>query len=120
MPCFDANASARLRSRAATATIWASVTLRAGLIAALGAMRAAPRIPIRTGAMRPDATPRPRNWSRARLRRRRSLFDQRLGPGVVGFSGGVARNFSHDVQFARQLVARELGPAVCLQGIERE
>ena len=47
MPCFDANASARVRSRAATAAIVASSMLRAGLMTADGAMRAAPRMPIR-------------------------------------------------------------------------
>src|SRR5690349_20745849 len=52
MPCFDANASARLRSRAATPTTSASLTLRAGLHSAAGVMRAAPRVPIRSVAMR--------------------------------------------------------------------
>ena len=44
------------RSRAATATISAPLTFSAGLITAAGAMRAAPRIPIRTPCMlsRPD------------------------------------------------------------------
>src|SRR4051794_17560481 len=52
MPCFDAKASARLRSRAATAPISASCDVRAGLTTAPGAMRAAPRIPIRTVPIR--------------------------------------------------------------------
>ena len=72
-PCFDANASARLRSRAATATISASPTLRAGLIAAAGAMRAAPRMPMRTVATPPHCTtvhPR-RVWEPPRLRHKR-------------------------------------------------
>src|SRR5262245_15881411 len=53
MSCFCANFSARARSRAATATISASFTLRAGLVNALGVIRAAPRTPIRTLSMSP-------------------------------------------------------------------
>src|SRR5207302_7413620 len=49
MPCLAANFSARARSRAATAVTTTSGTSRAGRISAIGAIRAAPRMPMRTG-----------------------------------------------------------------------
>src|SRR6185312_8481267 len=48
MPCFAANASALRRSRAATHAISTSSTPFAGRISAIGAILAAPRIPIRS------------------------------------------------------------------------
>ena len=47
---WRANARARAGSRAATAMIAASGTERAGRMSAIGAMRAAPRMPMRRGA----------------------------------------------------------------------
>src|SRR6185437_15097342 len=48
MPCFAANASAFRRSRAATHAISTSSTPFAGPIRAIGAIRAAPRMPTRS------------------------------------------------------------------------
>src|SRR6476620_10193867 len=90
MPCFDAKASARLRSRAATASIVASLTLRAGLIAAAGAMRAAPRMPIRTGFIG-----RTVRSARERPQRGGGARRMALGPGdLVLCSGTLAREAS--------------------------
>src|SRR5262245_12630239 len=50
MPCLRAKACARAGSRAATALITASGTERAGRMRAIGAIRAAPRMPMRSGA----------------------------------------------------------------------
>src|SRR5690348_13088005 len=47
MPCLAANLAARARSRAATAVTRTPSTRRAGRISAGGAMRAAPRTPMR-------------------------------------------------------------------------
>src|SRR6187397_522248 len=86
MPCFVANACARDRSRAATAPMVASATLRAGLMAAAGAMRAAPRIPIRTVSIgRTVRSPRERPQRGGKQR-------MALGPGdLVLCSGTLAR-----------------------------
>src|SRR4051812_15791162 len=53
MPCLRAKASALVRSRAATAVHTATPVVRAGRSRALGAMRAAPRHPMRTGSTGP-------------------------------------------------------------------
>src|SRR3954466_10710932 len=87
MPCFVANACARDRSRAATAAMVASATLRAGLMAAAGAMRAAPRIPIRTVSIG-------RTVRSPRAQPQRGGGTQRMAPGpgdLVLCSGSLAR-----------------------------
>src|SRR5436309_2866211 len=90
MPCLVAKACARVRSRAATASIVASLTLRAGLIAAAGAMRAAPRMPIRTVSIgRTVRSPRERPQRGGGAQR------MALGPGdLVLCSGTLAREAS--------------------------
>src|SRR4051794_22835261 len=90
MLCFDANAWARVRSRAATAPIVASPTLPAGLITAEGAMRAAPRMPIRTVSIG-------RTVRSPRERPQRSGGAQRMALGagdLVLCSGTLARETS--------------------------
>src|SRR3954464_1517367 len=87
MSCFLANSSARARSRAAMAPIAAPPTFFPGLIAPAGGMRAAPRIPIRTGSIgRTVRSPRERPQRGGDLRR------MALGPGeLVLCSGSLAR-----------------------------
>src|SRR5271167_1577529 len=57
MLCLAAKAWARDASRAATAVTTTSGLSLAGLTSAAGAMRAAPRIPIRSGVWVPDTDP---------------------------------------------------------------
>src|SRR5207248_10448619 len=84
MPCLRANASARPRSRAATAATVTSGTRVAGLTSAVGAMAAAPRIPIRTLSTRGNLPWRAERHPRGGLRT------------VAPMTDADARRFAHE------------------------
>src|SRR5215470_10850076 len=88
MSCFSAKARALAGSRAATATTVASGTWRAGRTSAIGAMRAAPRMPTRSVPSMRVAYPSGSTGH--------PLVDEvnsarRLGAAVVGGGAGLQR-----------------------------
>src|SRR6476646_7231413 len=109
MPCLAANASARVRSRAATATTSASGDVRAAFTIAAGVMRAAPRTPMRTGLMPRHCRTRP---TRPAVRRRSG----RLRLGAVHVAQETQQERPLEVSHADELETGSCG-SVVLDGV---